>query len=133
MSEAEIGADRHDTDRAPGDDNLDHEDHAEGLSGYVIGLGMAVLLTCVSFLVAGTNLVWAPSIPIAISVLAVAQMGVHLVFFLHITTGPDSLNNTMALAFGVLIVVLVVGGSLFIMQHLNHNMMPMGQIMQMQR
>ena len=57
--------------------------------------------------------------------LAVAQMGVHLVFFLHITTGPDNVNNVMALAFGVLIVMLLIGGSLWIMAHLNHNMMPM--------
>ena len=106
---------------------------AEGLIGYVAGLGLAVLLTAVSFFVAGTDLVWAPSIPIAICVLAVAQMGVHLVFFLHINTGPDSANNVLALAFGVLIVFLVVGGSLFIMTHMNQNMMPMDQIMDMQR
>ena len=134
MSETDIhDDDRHETDRAPGDVRIDEEDESEGLYGYLVGLGLAALLTCVSFIVAGTNLVWAPSIPIAICVLAVAQMGVHLVFFLHITTGPDSTNNTMALAFGVLIVILVVGGSLFIMQHLNGNMVPMGQIMQMQR
>ena len=66
-------------------------------------------------------------------VLAIAQMGVHLVFFLHITTGPDNTNNVLALAFGVLIVFLVIGGSLWIMANLNHNMMPMDQIMQMQR
>ena len=59
-------------------------------------------------------------------------MGVHLVFFLHITTGPDNTNNVLALAFGVLIVILVMGGSLWIMDHLNQNMMP-DQIMQMQR
>ena len=47
--------------------------------------------------------------------LAIAQMGVHLVFFLHITTGPDNINNVMALAFGVLIVLLVMAGSLWIM------------------
>jgi cytochrome o ubiquinol oxidase operon protein cyoD len=66
-------------------------------------------------------------------VLAIAQMGVHLVFFLHITTGPDNTNNVLALAFGVLIVLLVMVGSLWIMANLNHNMMPMDQIMQMQR
>ena len=60
-------------------------------------------------------------------------MGVHLVFFLHITTGPDNTNNVLALAFGVLIVVLVMGGSLWIMANLNQNMMPMDHIMQMQR
>ena len=65
--------------------------------------------------------------------LAIAQMGVHLVFFLHITTGPDNTNNVLALAFGVLIVLLLIVGSLWIMAHLNHNMMPMDQIMQMQR
>ena len=54
----------------------------------------------------------------------------HLVFFPHITTGPDSTNNVMA---GVLIVVLLIGGSLWIMANLNQNMMPMDQIMQMQR
>ena len=74
-----------------------------------------------------------PSIPVAIIVLAIAQMGVHLVFFLHITTGPDNTNNVLALAFGLLIVFLVIGGSLWIMANLNHNMMPMDQIMQMQR
>ena len=56
--------------------------------------------------------------------LAVAQMGVHLVFFLHITTGPDNTNNVLALAFGVLIVTVVVAGSLWIMTDLNESMMP---------
>ena len=55
----------------------------------------------------------------ALVVLAIAQMGVHLVFFLHITTAPDNTNNVLALAFGVLIVALVIGGSLWIMDNLN--------------
>jgi len=101
--------------------------------GYLIGLGLAIVLTATSFFVAGTDLVWQPSIPVAIIVLAIAQMGVHLVFFLHITTGPDNTNNVMALAFGLLIIFLVIGGSLWIMANLNHNMLPMDQIMQMQR
>ena len=105
----------------------------KGLIGYLIGLGLATLLTVVAFFVSGTTLVWQPSIPVALFVLAIAQMGVHLVFFLHITTGPDNVNNVMALAFGVLIVLLLIAGSLWIMSHMNHNMMPMDQIMQMQR
>jgi cytochrome o ubiquinol oxidase subunit IV len=55
--------------------------------------------------------------------LAIAQMGVHIVFFLHITTGSDNTNNVLALAFGMLIVTLVVAGSLWIMTNLNANMM----------
>jgi cytochrome o ubiquinol oxidase operon protein cyoD len=121
----------HRIDLAPGDE----EEVRIGprLLGYVIGLGLAILLTATSFFVAGTDLVWQPSIPVALIVLAIAQMGVHLVFFLHITTGPDNTNNVLALAFGLLIVFLVIGGSLWIMANLNHNMMPMDQLMQMQR
>jgi cytochrome o ubiquinol oxidase subunit IV len=124
-------SEQHRTDLAPGDEG----EGGVGLRvlGYVAGLGLALLLTATSFFVAGTDLVWQPSIPVAIIVLAIAQMGVHLVFFLHITTGPDNTNNVMALAFGVLIVFLVIGGSLWIMANLNQNMMPMDQIMQMQR
>ncbi len=118
-------------DVAPGDER--HASVRVRMLGYVVGLALAVLLTATSFFIAGTNLVWQPSIPIAIIVLAIAQMGVHLVFFLHITTGPDNTNNVMALAFGLLIVLLVISGSLWIMANLNQNMMPMDQIMQMQR
>jgi cytochrome o ubiquinol oxidase operon protein cyoD len=122
-----------DTDVAPGDEHADGGGIAQRVLGYLIGLGLAILLTAVSFFVAGTDLVWEPSIPVALVVLAIAQMGVHLVFFLHITTGADNTNNVLALAFGVLIVILVMAGSLWIMDNLNHNMMPMDQIMQMQR
>lgn len=117
---------------APGYPPPDDREPAEGLSTYLTGLGLAVLLTVVSFFIARTTLVWQPSIPVALAVLAVAQMGVHLVFFLHITTGPDNTNNVLALAFGVLIVLLILTGSLWIIAHLNHNMMPMDQIMRMQ-
>ena len=129
MSDVDICIDQ--ADLAPGDE----EDVSVGprVLGYLVGLGLAILLTATSFFVAGTDLVWQPSIPVAIIVLAIAQMGVHLVFFLHITTGPDNTNNVMALAFGLLIVFLVIGGSLWIMANLNHNMMPMDQLMQMQR
>jgi cytochrome o ubiquinol oxidase operon protein cyoD len=122
----------HGADLAPGDE---HDEGGVGLRviGYLTGLGLAILLTATSFFVAGTDLVWQPSIPVALVVLAIAQMGVHLVFFLHITTGPDNTNNVLALAFGMLIVFLVIGGSLWIMAHLNQNMMPMDQLMQMQR
>ena len=60
-------------------------------------------------------------------------MGVRLVCFLHLTTGPDNTNNVLALAFGILIVTLVIVGSLWIMANLDHNMVPMSRIMQMQR
>ena len=64
----------------------------------------------------------------------VAQIGVHLVFFRHLTTAPDNTNNVLALAFGVLIVALIIGGSVWIMNTLNDRMMPtMNEMMHMQR
>jgi cytochrome o ubiquinol oxidase operon protein cyoD len=53
------------------------------------------------------------------------------VFFLHITTGPEHTNNVLALAFGILIVFLVVAGSLWIMADLNDSMMPPAGMMNM--
>lgn len=133
MSDTDIGLHLHDSDLAPGDERAAGRGIAVGILSYLIGLGLAVLLTVVAFFVSGTSLVWEPSIPIALMVLAIAQMGVHLVFFLHVTTGPESYNNVLALVFGVLIVFLLIVGSLWIMTHLNHNMMPMERIMQMQQ
>ena len=117
-------------DVAPGQP---HDSIVSETWAYVIGLGLALLLTGISFWVASTGVLWGPGVAVGLVVLAIAQMGVHLVFFLHITTGPDNVNNVMALAFGVLIVFLVVTGSLWIIAHMNHDMMPMDQLMQMQR
>jgi cytochrome o ubiquinol oxidase operon protein cyoD len=120
-------------DRAPGYEQAEGAGMAAGIGSYLIGLALAVGLTAASFYFAGSKAVWGPALPVALIVLAIAQMGVHLVFFLHITTGPDSTNNVLALAFGVVIVFLVLAGSLWIMANLNHNMLPMAHIIEMQR
>jgi cytochrome o ubiquinol oxidase operon protein cyoD len=88
---------------------------------YIIGLGLALVLTGVSFWVASTSALWGPGVAVGLVVLAIAQMGIHLVFFLHITSGPDNTNNVLALAFGVLIVFLVMVGTIWIMAHMNMN------------
>jgi cytochrome o ubiquinol oxidase subunit IV len=113
-------------DRAAGDRPILtglEEEASSGLLVYTTGFAFAVLLTVTSFWVANTSLLWGPGVPLGLAVLAIAQMGVHLVFFLHITTGPDNTNNVLALAFGVLIVILVVAGSLWILTNLNGGMM----------
>jgi cytochrome o ubiquinol oxidase subunit IV len=113
-----------DVDTAPGDQEPRHHDIATGVRNYLIGLLLAAGLTIGSFWVAsGTSLIYAPGVQMALAALAVAQMGVHLAFFLHITTGPDNTNNALALAFGVLIVGIVIAGSSWIMNNLNANMM----------
>jgi cytochrome o ubiquinol oxidase subunit IV len=124
-------------DRAPGDTSpfsaTPAQSHApSGVLIYTVGLLLAIILTATSFWAANTSLLWAPGIPLGLTVLAIAQIGVHLVFFLHITTGPDNTNNVLALAFGLLIVTLVIGGSLWIMTNLNANMMPSADLMNLQ-
>jgi cytochrome o ubiquinol oxidase operon protein cyoD len=109
-------------DRTPGVE--EHEPTASYLS-YTAGLGLAILATIASFVESQTKLLWTPGIPVGLIVLAFAQIGVHLVFFLHLGSGPDSTNNILALAFGVLVVFLVITGSVWIIANLNSNMMPM--------
>jgi cytochrome o ubiquinol oxidase subunit IV len=114
-------------DRSPGVE--EYEPSASYLS-YTAGLVLAILATLVSFIVAQTHLLWPPGIPVGLMVLAFAQIGVHLVFFLHIGSGPESTNNILALAFGVLIVFLVIAGSIWIIANLNANMMSLSATMQ---
>ena len=117
-------------DRAPGvGATLTEAEQLAGVLVYTIGLGLAVILTATSFWVANTSVLWGPGIHLGLAVLAIAQMGVHLVFFLHITTAPDNTNNVLALAFGVLIVILVIAGSLWIMDNLSSNLMPPTELM----
>ncbi len=118
------------------------EDHMPGgqrgrrgnIYAYLTGLGFAIILTLASFWVAGTDSVWRPGIPVLLAALAIGQMGVHVVFFFHISSGPDDVNNFLALAFGVFVVGLIVFGSMLIMTELDaNNMIPMDRLMQMQR
>ena len=115
------GDDRVFDDRTPG---VEEYGPSASYLSYTVGLGLAVLLTIVSFVVSQTNLLWPPGIPVGLIVLAFAQIGVHLVFFLHIGTGPDHTNNVVALAFGLFIIFLVIAGSVWIMVNLTSNMMP---------
>ena len=114
-------------DSAPGDASARSE--PSNVLVYTTGLLLAAGLTATSFWVANTSLLWGPGVALGLVVLAIAQMGVHLVFFLHITTGPDNTNNVLALAFGILIVFLVIAGSLWIMTNLSHNMVPSPELM----
>jgi len=112
-------------ERAPGDRpsrEMDASAPSEILV-YTIGLFVALLLTATSFWAANTTLLWPGGVFLGLAVLAIAQMGIHLVFFLHMTSGPESTNNVLALAFGLLIVFVVVAGTMWIVADMNANMM----------
>jgi cytochrome o ubiquinol oxidase subunit IV len=112
----------HPYDRTPG---VEHQESTANFLSYTAGLALAILATIASFIVSQTHLLWPPGIPVGLVVLAFAQIGVHLVFFLHLGSGPDHTNNILALAFGMLIVFLVITGSIWIIANLNANMMSM--------
>ena len=116
------GDERRFADRTPG---VEQQESTASYLSYTAGLGLAILATIGSFIVSQTNLLWPPGVPVGLVVLAFAQIGVHLVFFLHLGSGPDHTNNILALAFGILIVFLVITGSVWIIANLNANMMPM--------
>jgi cytochrome o ubiquinol oxidase operon protein cyoD len=120
-----MDTDDHLYDRTPG---VEHQESRANVLSYTVGLGLAILLTIASFVVSQTNLLWPPGVAVGLIVLALAQIGVHLVFFLHLGTGPDQTNNILALAFGALVVFLVIAGAVGIMANLNY-MMPMSMSM----
>ena len=100
-----------------------------GVRSYALGLALAAALTGISFWVAlDRHALWQPGVPIGLLVLALAQIGIHLVFFLHLTSGADNANNSLAVAFGVLVILLFGAGTLWIMSNLDRNMMPMGKM-----
>jgi cytochrome o ubiquinol oxidase operon protein cyoD len=115
-------------DKAPGG-----QGGRNGVLMYATGLLFAAILTLASFWAAETQAVYLPAVPILLAALAIGQMGVHVVFFFHISSGPGDTNNFLALAFGIFVVGLVVFGSMLIMSNLNANMMPMDRLMDMQR
>ena len=108
-------------------------DWRSGLVKPLMGLAASIVLTLASFWAAGTPLVWGPGIPVLLAALAIGQMGVHLVFFLHVSSGPEGTNTILALAFGVFVVALVVFGSLVIMANLDAGMTGLDGLMRMQR
>ena len=92
--------------------------------GYVIGFALSVVLTGIAFALVMSGAVPAgTAVPAALG-LGVAQMAVHLVYFLHMDRASSRTWNMAALVFTVVIVAILVGGSLWIMYHMNYNMMP---------
>ena len=105
--------------------------HAEGgaahgtLRDYVIGFVLSVVLTAIPFwLVMERPLAAAPTAVLIVG-FAVVQIVVHMVYFLHMNTRSESGWTFLALMFTIVIVVITLSGSLWVMHHLDTNMMPM--------
>jgi cytochrome o ubiquinol oxidase subunit IV len=111
-----------------GDDHGHDDGHSHGSrSSYLIGFLLSVVLTAIPFWMVMTQAADAQTTAIVIVALAVVQILVHTVAFLHVNTRAEGGWTLMAYVFTGVLVVIVLAGSLWIMYHLNQNMMPMNE------
>jgi len=111
-----------------GHDHHGHE-HDDGLhislKGYVTGFVLSVILTAIPFWLVMGNVFAKPSTTaIVILAFAAVQIVVHMIYFLHMNSKIEGGWSMLALIFTVVVVVITLSGSLWVMYHLNHNMMP---------
>lgn len=93
------------------------------VSTYLTGFALAVLLTAIPFAVVWGGLVTGPEVYAIIAAAALLQVVVHLVFFLHLNLKSTPAENLFFLGFAAVLIVIMVGGSLWIMTDLHHRMM----------
>jgi cytochrome o ubiquinol oxidase operon protein cyoD len=107
-----------------------HDDHDDGashstLKGYMTGFFLAVFLTAVPFwLVMGKVIPNAQTLAIVVMFFAAIQIVVHMIYFLHMNTKSEGGWNMLALIFTLVLVVITLTGSIWVMFHMNANMMP---------
>ncbi len=110
-------------------DEHGHDDHDDGLhittKGYVIGFLASVVLTAIPFWLVMNKMLPSGMTAFVILAFAAVQMVVHVVYFLHLSPKSEGGWNMLAFIFTIVLVVIMLAGSLWVMHHLNVNMMPM--------
>ena len=104
-----------------------HEDHAAHgtLKSYAIGFVLSVILTAIPFfLVMNKTLDKSSTTAFVILAFAAVQMVVHMIYFLHMNTRVEGGWSMLALVFTLVLVIITLSGSIWVMYHLNSNMMP---------
>jgi cytochrome o ubiquinol oxidase subunit IV len=114
---------------AHGDAAAHAHTHTQGmhvtLRGYLTGFIAAVVLTAIPFYLVMGKVIGSPAITAAVILgFAAVQIVVHMVYFLHMDAKSEGGWNLLALVFTIMLVVIALSGSLWVMYHLNHNMMP---------
>ncbi len=120
-------------DDAHGHDAHNHDEAPHGsLKSYLIGFGLSVILTAIPFwLVMSGALGSTLATAIAIMLFAAVQIVVHMIYFLHMNFRAEGGWSMTAMVFTIIIVVIMLSGSLWVMYHLNTNMMPGHDMRQM--
>ncbi len=110
----------------------DHESSHGSLRSYLIGFGLSVVLTAIPFWLVMTGALGSNQATVlTVMALAIAQIIVHMVCFLHMNARSEGGWTMMALIFTLIVVVIALSGSLWVMYHLNANMMPVHDMRQM--
>ena len=119
-----------DTHAAHADDHHHGDGHAHStFSGYMLGFVLSVVLTAIPFwLVMSGTLPSKQITALVIMAFAVVQIVVHMIYFLHMSPKSENGWSMMALIFTIVMVVIALSGSLWVMNHLNSNMMPMPEM-----
>jgi cytochrome o ubiquinol oxidase subunit IV len=108
---------------------LHHDSHAPAHAtrkGYLIGFVLSVILTAIPFWLVMSGTISSKNAAASVVVaLALVQIVVHMIFFLHMDTKSESGWNFMALIFTIVLIAIALSGSLWVMHHLTANMMPM--------
>ncbi|WNR83410.1 cytochrome o ubiquinol oxidase subunit IV [Escherichia coli] len=104
--------------------STDHSGASHGsVKTYMTGFILSIILTVIPFWMVMTGAASPAVILGTILAMAVVQVLVHLVCFLHMNTKSDAGWNMTAFVFTVLIIAILVVGSIWIMWNLNYNMM----------
>ena len=117
-----------------GHDGHGHDDHGHGedahfgsMKDYLTGFVLSVILTAIPFWIIMGDVFRSPvTASVVVMVFAVAQIFVHMVYFLHMNARAEGGWNLLAAIFTIVLVVITLAGSLWVMSHLHSNMMPGG-------
>ncbi|PDT41442.1 MULTISPECIES: cytochrome o ubiquinol oxidase subunit IV [Sinorhizobium] len=110
-----------------------HHGHSHGhdaghgtLKSYITGFVLSVILTAIPFWLVMADVLVSPVLTaVIIMALGAVQIVVHMIFFLHMNTRSEGGWTMMALIFTIVLVAITLSGSLWVMHHLDVNMMPM--------
>jgi cytochrome o ubiquinol oxidase operon protein cyoD len=103
-----------------------HEASHGTVKSYVTGFVLSVILTAIPFWLVMAEVFANPAVTAGlVMAFAVVQIVVHMVYFLHMNTKSEGGWTMLALIFTIVIIAIALSGSLWVMHHLNTNMMPM--------
>ena len=106
-------------------DHLGHEAHNHcSFRSYMIGFVLSVILTAIPFALVMTGALPPQATALIVMAFAVVLIVVHMIYFLHMNSKSEGDWTMLALIFTIIVVVIALSGSLWVMYHLNTNMMP---------